>query len=181
MKMLAYKFHGAPTAETKKQAWRNTPRQQQTARRLTQRYIYKHLSFYFYFSVERLAKKMEKIESNNLVSPVVTRRSSLVFFFFVSLFTVQGAVLKERWPGLGGKNKQKHFVMPLSWANRLFLPFFSLYRLTFFICFSNPYSFLGSFVTGASVSDCTSIDRVCESNYIQTAAERLHINLHNYI
>jgi hypothetical protein len=106
MKMLAYKFHGAPTAETKKQAWRNTPRQQQTARRLTQRYIYKHLSFYFYFSVERLAKKMEKIESNNLVSPVVTRRSSLVFFFF-SLFTVQGAVLKERWPGLGGKTKTK--------------------------------------------------------------------------
>jgi hypothetical protein len=109
MKMLAYKFHGAPTAETKKQAWRNTPRQQQTARRLTQRYIYKHLSFYFYFSVERLAKKMEKIESNNLVSPVV-----FGFFLFVSLFTVQGAVLKERWPGLGGKTKQKHFVMPLS-------------------------------------------------------------------
>jgi hypothetical protein len=92
--------------KNRKQAWRNTPRQQQTARRLTQRYIYKHLSFYFYFSVERLAKKMEKIESNNLVSPVVTRRPSLVFFF-VSLFTVQGAVLKERWPGLGGKKQTK--------------------------------------------------------------------------
>lgn len=24
-------------------------------------------------------------------------------WFFVSLFTVEGAVLKERWPGLGGK------------------------------------------------------------------------------
>lgn len=181
MKMLAYKFHGAPTAETKKQAWRNTPRQQQTARRLTQRYIYKHLSFYFYFSVERLAKKMEKIESNNLVSPVVTRRSSLVFFF--SFLSSQSRARYWRRDGRDWveKQKQKHFVMPLSWANRLFLPFFSLYRLTFFICFSNPYSFLGSFVTGASVSDCTSIDRVCESNYIQTAAERLHINLHNYI
>jgi hypothetical protein len=117
MKMLAYKFHGAPTAETKKQKT-GLEKHAQTATNCqtfnSEIYIYKHLSFYFYFSVERLAKKMEKIESNNLVSPVVTRRSSLVFFFFVSLFTVQGAVLKERWPGLGGKNKQKHFVMPLS-------------------------------------------------------------------
>lgn len=107
MKMLAYKFHGAPTAETKKQAWRNTPRQQQTARRLTQRYIYKHLSFYFYFSVERLAKKMEKIESNNLVSPVVTRRPSLVFFFCFSLHG-SGRGIEGEMAGTGWKKTNKN-------------------------------------------------------------------------
>lgn len=105
MKILAYKFHGAPTAETKKQKT-GLEKHAQTATNCQTFNSEKHLSFYF-FSVKRLAKMMKKFDQT-ILSPVSRPLLPVVhLWFFVSLFTVEGAVLKERWPRLGGEKKNK--------------------------------------------------------------------------